>query len=64
MFLVRMIRKLFSLLRSNLTAHEIALGFCLGLLGGCIPVSSIWAFAAVLLIMLAVRASSRPSWWP
>ena len=57
MFLVRMIRKLFSLLRSNLTAHEIALGFCLGLLGGCIPVSSIWAFAAVLLIMLAVRAS-------
>lgn len=57
MFLVRMIRKLFSLLRSNLTAHEIALGFCLGILAGGIPFSSVWAMAAVVLIVLAVRSS-------
>ena len=32
MFIVRLIRKFFSLLRSKLTGHEIALGFCLGIL--------------------------------
>ncbi|MHC4945569.1 MAG: hypothetical protein ACYTG7_21355, partial [Planctomycetota bacterium] len=57
MFIIRLIRKFFSLLRSNLTGHEIALGFCLGILLGCIPFSSFWAVLAVLLIMLLFRAS-------
>ncbi len=57
MFLLKTIRKIFSLLRSGLSAHEIALGFCLGVLGGCIPLSSIWAVAALLLVMVILRTS-------
>jgi len=57
MFLIRMIRKVFSLFRSGLTAHEIALGACLGVLGGCIPFSSGWMVAAVVLLMVIFRSS-------
>ncbi|MFH2000979.1 MAG: TIGR03546 family protein, partial [Planctomycetota bacterium] len=57
MFIIKLIRRFFSLLRSNLTSHEIALGFCMGLLLGCLPFSSIWAVATVLLITLLLRAS-------
>ncbi|MBU0753983.1 MAG: hypothetical protein KJ645_02515, partial [Planctomycetes bacterium] len=57
MFVIKLIRKFFSLLRSNLTGHEIALGFCLGLLLGTIPFSSVWAVVAVLILMMVFRAS-------
>lgn len=57
MFIVRLIRKIFGLLRSNLTGHEIGLGFCLGILLGCIPLSSWAAVAAVFLITLLFRTS-------
>jgi uncharacterized protein (TIGR03546 family) len=57
MFIVRLIRKIFSLLRSDLTGHEIALGFCIGILMGTIPLSSVWASLSVLLLMLVFRAS-------
>lgn len=57
MFIVRLIRKFFSLLRSDLTGHEIGLGFCLGMLLGTIPFSSVWAVIAVLLLMLVFRSS-------
>lgn len=57
MFIIRLIRRFFSLLRSNLTSHELALGFCLGILLGCIPFSSVWAVALVVLITLLLRAS-------
>lgn len=57
MFIFRMIRKVFSLFRSGLTAHEISLGFCIGILAGCIPFSSVWALAAVILLMVVFRAS-------
>lgn len=57
MFIVRLIRKFFSLLRSDLTGHEIALGFCIGILMGAIPLSSVWASISVVLLMLIFRAS-------
>jgi len=57
MLLVRLIRKFFSLLRSNLTGHEIGLGFCLGILLGCIPISSIWAVLAMFGLIIIFRAS-------
>ncbi len=57
MFLFRLIRKIFSLFRSDLTAHEIALGLCLGILAGCIPFSSAWALTTVVLGMVVFRAS-------
>lgn len=57
MFIIRLIRKIFGLLRSDLTGHEIGLGFCLGILLGCIPLSSWAAVAAVLLVALLFRTS-------
>ncbi len=57
MFLIKIIRKVFSLFRSGLTAHEIALGACLGVLSGCIPFSSGWMVAAVVLLMVVFRSS-------
>jgi len=57
MFVIKLIRKFFSLFRSNLSSHEIALGFCFGILLGCIPISSFFAVAAVLCLILVLRAS-------
>ena len=57
MFIVKLIRKFFSLFRSDLTGHEVALGFCLGILMGCIPLSSAWAVAVVLLLAVVFRTA-------
>jgi len=57
MLLFRMIRKVFALFRSQNTAHEIAMGCCIGLLAGCIPFNSIWALLVALLLMVILRAS-------
>jgi uncharacterized protein (TIGR03546 family) len=57
MFIVRLIRKIFSLFRSKMTAHEVALGFCLGILMGCIPLSSVWMVAVVVLLALVFRTA-------